>query len=205
MSSNTSGTLNRKWSLKGWTDDIFPSQQPSESPFHVLKFLNIQLHFTVGALTIAGQILVQKWVNSRLANLDNGLAAKGSVWQLANLKHLESMWGPRTTQITNPTECVGRKWGENGGDVSPCAFSLTSIFLPYHSPDFVVFSNSFVLMHAINTQVLRTSGLIGKKMSTVVFSVWIFFFLVDSIFVLCVSTENVFDLLFEKGWQFNRR
>lgn len=58
-------------------------------------------------------------------------------------------------------------------------------------------------MHALNTQILRISGLIGKKMSTVL-SVD-FLFLIDTIFVLCVSTKKVFDLLFEKGWQFNRR
>lgn len=75
--------------------------------------------------------------------------------------------------------------------------------LPLTLFDFVVFMNSFVLMHGINTQVLRTSGLIGMKMSAVLFVD--FFFPIDSIFILCVSPKNVFDLLFEKGWQFNRR
>lgn len=41
--------------------------------------------------------------------------------------------------------------------------------LPLTLFDFVVFMNSFVLMHGINTQVLRTSGLIGMKMSAVLF------------------------------------
>lgn len=40
---------------------------------------------------------------------------------------------------------------------------------------FVVLINSFVLMHTVNAQLLRTSGLIGKKTSTVLSSVWIFF------------------------------
>lgn len=47
--------------------------------------------------------------------------------------------------------------------------------VPLFPFDFVVFINSFVWMHAVNTQVLRTLGLVGKKTSAVLFVVFFFF------------------------------
>lgn len=71
------------------------------------------------------------------------------------------------------------------------SFPLCFFFNLYLSPsprfpfDFVVFTHSFVLLHAIKTQVLKILGLIGKKMSAVLFSVWIFFLI--EIFLYYVS------------------
>lgn len=104
-------------------------------------------------------------------------------------------------------ENVYRKQWINGGGFSPrCFFNpplscLTTPF-PFALADFLT---SSVLMRATDTQVLRTLGLVGKKTSTELFSVYTFFFLICSAFVLCINAKNVFYLLFEKGSQFNRR
>lgn len=58
---------------------------------------------------------------------------------------------------------------------SPVFFSLTSTFLPYHTFLLIFLSFFTVLIHAIKTQVLKTLGLIGKKTSAVLFSLWIVF------------------------------
>lgn len=84
---------------------------------------------------------------------------------------------------------------------SPVFFSLTSTFLPYHTFLFVFFHSSDTCHKNSGFKNLGANR--QEDECCALFSVDCFSD--RNVFVLCVSTKKVFDLLKEKDWQFNRQ